>query len=198
MYKKLLIPALIVASISGMAVAQDRTGDDKTHGTATQSGNATAPNQYRPDDFPGSNNNAKPAQGGATGTNTARGTEYRPDDFPGSNNRSNATRGNTTSDNGKRAEEYRPDDYPGSNNRGPDYRPGRPQFKKDRGAGPQHDLRKGSHVPDEYRTPQYVVQDWRGHHLSKPKRGYQWVQAGDDYLLVSVSTGTISKVLLGQ
>jgi Ni/Co efflux regulator RcnB len=185
MIKKLLIPALIVASMSGMTFAQDRGNDNR-------------PNQYRPDDFPGSNNQGKANQGAASGAKDARGNEYRPDDFPGSNNHTNATRGNQNGDAGNKGSEYRPDDFPGSNNRGKDYRPGRPQFAHDRGAGPRHDLRKGSRLPDEYRSPQYVVDDWRGHHLKKPRRGYQWVQTGNDYLLVAVATGVIASVLLSQ
>lgn len=198
MYKKLLIPALIVASISSIAFAQDRSGDDKTRSDATQRGNATAPNQYRPDDFPGSNNQSKPTQGNASGTKDVHGSEYRPDDFPGSNNRKDVSRGSPDVQTGAKGTEYRPDDFPGSNNRGPNYRPGRAQRAHDRGAGPRHDLRKGGRLPDEYRGSQYVVSDWRGHHLSKPKRGYQWVQSGDDYLLVATATGLIASVLLSQ
>lgn len=198
MYKKLMIPALLAASLSSIAVAQDRAAQDKTHGDATQRASTPASDQYRPDDFPGSNNHSNGAQGGAAAAKSAGGNAYLPDDFPGSNNHSTAPRGtaaNTTANGGGA---YRPDDFPGSNNRGPAYRPGRPQKKKDRGAGPEHDLRKGSHLPAAYRDPQYVVQDWRHAHLSKPKRGYQWVKTGDDYLLVATSTGVISTVWLGQ
>jgi Ni/Co efflux regulator RcnB len=67
-----------------------------------------------------------------------------------------------------------------------------------RGAGPRHDMRKGQRVPSDYRGNQYVVEDYRAHHLNKPPRGMHWVQAGNDYVLVAVATGIIAQVLLNQ
>jgi Ni/Co efflux regulator RcnB len=43
-----------------------------------------------------------------------------------------------------------------------------------------------------------VVNDWRGHHLSAPPRGYQWVQTGSDYVLVAITTGIIASLLLSN
>jgi Ni/Co efflux regulator RcnB len=60
--------------------------------------------------------------------------------------------------------------------------------------GPQ--WRRGGRVPDEYRNRQYVVRDWRGHHLHAPPRGYQWVQVGGDYVLVAAATGIIAQLIL--
>jgi Ni/Co efflux regulator RcnB len=68
----------------------------------------------------------------------------------------------------------------------------------DRGAGPDHDWYRGSRLPREYRSRQYVVDDWRGHRLNPPPRGYEWVQAGGDYLLVAIATGVIASILLNQ
>lgn len=65
------------------------------------------------------------------------------------------------------------------------------------GAGPQHNWVKGGRVPPQYRTQHYVVNDWRGHGLKRPPRGYQWVQNGGDYLLVAIATGVISQLILG-
>ena len=67
-----------------------------------------------------------------------------------------------------------------------------------RGAGPRHDWYRGGYVPREYRSRQYVVEDWRGHRLYAPPRGYQWVQAGGDYVLVAIATGLIATILLNQ
>lgn len=67
-----------------------------------------------------------------------------------------------------------------------------------RGAGPNHQYYQGQRLPVEYRHRQYVVNDWRGHHLHAPPRGYQWVQSGGDYLLVAVTTGLIMQILLGD
>ena len=67
-----------------------------------------------------------------------------------------------------------------------------------RGAGPRHDMRKGSRISNEYRGNQYVVNDWRGHRLSAPPRGSHWVQTGSDYVLVTVATGIIAQILLSH
>ncbi|RXZ33210.1 hypothetical protein D9O50_13970 [Oxalobacteraceae bacterium CAVE-383] len=77
-----------------------------------------------------------------------------------------------------------------------DYR--RDDHRDERGAGPNHSFRRGDRLPVEYRSRQYVVDDWRGHHLSAPPRGYHWVQTGGDYVLVAVSTGIILNFLLGN
>ena len=68
----------------------------------------------------------------------------------------------------------------------------------ERGAGPDHAFRRGQRLPIEYRNHQYVVDDWRGHHLSAPPRGYHWVQTGGDYVLVAIATGVILQLLLNQ
>ena len=67
-----------------------------------------------------------------------------------------------------------------------------------RGAGPDHSFYRGGRLPGEYRSRQYVVDDWRGHHLSAPPRGYHWVQTGGDYVLVAIATGIIASILLSQ
>jgi Ni/Co efflux regulator RcnB len=67
-----------------------------------------------------------------------------------------------------------------------------------RGAGPRHDLHQGARLPSEYRNKQYVVDDWRGHRLSAPPRGYHWVQTGGDYVLAAVATGLIAQIFLGN
>jgi len=66
------------------------------------------------------------------------------------------------------------------------------------GAGPRYRFYRGGHLPYEYRSRQYVVDDWRDHHLRRPPRGYHWVQAGPDYLLVAIATGVIATILLNQ
>lgn len=66
------------------------------------------------------------------------------------------------------------------------------------GAGPDHRWVKGYRVPPQYRGPQYVVQDWRGHRLSAPPRGYHWVQYGGDYMLVAIASGVIAQLILSS
>jgi len=67
-----------------------------------------------------------------------------------------------------------------------------------RGGGPRHDLRRGGKLHKEYRNDRYVVNDWRGRHLSAPPRGYHWVQTGNDYVLAAIATGIIAQVLFGN
>lgn len=75
------------------------------------------------------------------------------------------------------------------------------QYSRDddeRGAGPDHQFRRGQRMPMQYRSHQYVVDDWRGHHLTQPPRGYHWVQSGGDYILVAIATGIILQLLLSR
>jgi len=90
---------------------------------------------------------------------------------------------------------------------GPDHRGG-PDRRMDhrgpdrradgRGAGPDHNWHRGDRLPVQYRSRQYVVDDWRGHRLSAPPRGYHWVQTGGDYVLVAIATGVIASLILNQ
>ena len=66
------------------------------------------------------------------------------------------------------------------------------------GAGPNHDFYRGERLSSEYRSRNYVVDDWRSHRLSAPPRGYHWVQAGGDYVLVAIATGVILQILLNH
>ena len=81
---------------------------------------------------------------------------------------------------------------------GPAPRPAMPMHADERGAGPDHNFHRGARLPMAYRNRQYVVNDWRGHHLSPPPRGHQWVQTGADYVLVAIATGLIVQVLLNH
>lgn len=94
-----------------------------------------------------------------------------------------------------------------NNGRGPDRNdnrrdlPGRGNVERrgdERGAGPNHSFYRGDRLPPEYRHRQYVVEDWRGHNLRAPPRGYHWVQNGADYLLVGIATGMILELFLSR
>ncbi|GAA4005670.1 hypothetical protein GCM10022279_32170 [Comamonas faecalis] len=67
-----------------------------------------------------------------------------------------------------------------------------------RGSGPQQRWHRGDRVPARYRGRQYVVNNWRAHHLNAPPRGYHWVQYGSDYLLVAIATGVIAQLILSR
>lgn len=60
------------------------------------------------------------------------------------------------------------------------------------------EFRRGGRLPAELRDRHYVVNDWRGHRLSAPPRGYHWVQVGPDYVLAAVATGLIANLILSQ
>jgi Ni/Co efflux regulator RcnB len=47
-----------------------------------------------------------------------------------------------------------------------------------------------------YYGPNYVVRDYRHYRLRPPPRGYHWVRANNDYLLVAVATGVILDIAL--
>ena len=78
-----------------------------------------------------------------------------------------------------------------------DFREGR---QADRRGYPQpHDQwRRGDRVPPEYRSRNYVVDDWRLRRLRPPPRGYQWIGVGGDYVLAAVATGVIAQIVVGQ
>lgn len=63
---------------------------------------------------------------------------------------------------------------------------------------PPHRWHRGERLPPAYRARYYVVDDWRGHRLNRPPRGYHWVQVGADYVLIAIATGIIAQVLLAQ
>ena len=60
------------------------------------------------------------------------------------------------------------------------------------------EFRRGHRLPPELRHDQYVVSNWRGHHLSAPPRGYHWVQVGPDYVLAAIATGVITNLIIGS
>lgn len=66
---------------------------------------------------------------------------------------------------------------------------------------PQHrGWRKGQRF-DRHQVRNYqVINDWRGYrgrHLYAPPRGYRWVRADNDAVLVAISGGVIGAVLAG-
>jgi Ni/Co efflux regulator RcnB len=64
--------------------------------------------------------------------------------------------------------------------------------------GPDRAYHRGDRLPPQYRTYQYVVEDWHSHGLRQPPRGYRWVQSGGDYILVAITTGLILELLLNR
>lgn len=62
----------------------------------------------------------------------------------------------------------------------------------------RYQMHRGGQLPSEYRGNRYVVDDWRSRRLSAPPRGYQWVEANNDYVLAAIATGLIAQVLLNN
>jgi Ni/Co efflux regulator RcnB len=128
-----------------------------------------------------------------------KGPECRPGDRGcerGYSNRGNSDRSNSDRGNGQRNARH-PQPYQDSRRADLERRDNFGQ-RTDRGAGPDHDFYRGARLPAEYRNHQYVVNDWRGHGLRTPPRGYQWVQTGGDYVLVAIATGIILELLLSR
>ena len=134
--------------------------------------------------------------------NDSRGNDSRDSHWNGSNsnnrrdvrdnnnyNRDNNNRGNYNRGNYDNRGNYGRDDNRRDNDR---------WGHEGRGAGPDHAFYRGGRLPPEYSSRQYVVDDWRAHHLSAPPRGYHWVQTGGDYVLAAIATGVIASILLNQ
>ncbi len=59
--------------------------------------------------------------------------------------------------------------------------------------------KKGGVMPSDYRSNQYVVSDWHSENLRQPPPGYNWVRSDNgDFLLVAITTGVISSILLSH
>lgn len=64
------------------------------------------------------------------------------------------------------------------------------------GAGPCHDIHRGEQLPRYYWDARYDVHDWRRHDLPRPWRDHRWVRTGNDFAMVNVHSGTVSKLIL--
>ena len=78
------------------------------------------------------------------------------------------------------------------------HQPAPKHMQQRQGAGPDHRWKKGTRVPQQYRSQHYVVNDWQHHGLKRPGKGQHWIQNGNDYLLVSVASGLIAQMVLGR
>jgi Ni/Co efflux regulator RcnB len=62
----------------------------------------------------------------------------------------------------------------------------------------QHVAQQSSHEwrhGDRYTGDRRVVSDWHRYHANPPPRGYEWVQDGNELVLISITTGIIASVL---
>jgi Ni/Co efflux regulator RcnB len=61
-----------------------------------------------------------------------------------------------------------------------------------------HAWKKGGRVDHDEWAHGARVADWRGHHLRKPPRGYEWREVNGDYVLGAIATGVIADMLLNS
>ena len=97
-----------------------------------------------------------------------------------------------------RANNDRRGDHARQHDRGSDQYRGRGNNDWQRQEWRGQEWRRGDRLPPEFRHRQYIVNDWRGHHLSPPPPGYRWVQHGSDYVLVAIASGIIAQLLLNH
>ena len=76
---------------------------------------------------------------------------------------------------------------------GYDQRNHRQDSRYDQRDNRQH-WRQGQRLPSNYRTRAHYV-DYRQHHLRQPPRGYQWVKADNNYVLIALTTGLIASII---
>ena len=77
-----------------------------------------------------------------------------------------------------------------------------PQHEEPQHEQPQHEAYAPNHgnwhEGDHYNGQRAVVNDWSHHHLHQPPAGYEWVQSGDQFVLIAVSTGIIASIIAGS
>ncbi|MDI7863534.1 RcnB family protein [Rhizobiaceae bacterium n13] len=61
-----------------------------------------------------------------------------------------------------------------------------------------HRWSKGHHLSPGERRRMAEVRDYRRHHLHAPPRGYRWVRADNDYLLVGITSGIVASIIAGR
>lgn len=159
---------------AGTAQAQQRGGYERDRNDGRDS--------YRGNDYRGNDSRG----GYDRGRNDYRGHDYRGNDNRRYDNRRYDNRGWDASRNngyylGNRWYYGRPAvTYYGR----PDYRPAYRAWSR------------GSYLPHSYRS--YRVHDYHRYHLRQPPRGYGWVRANNDYVLMALATGLILDVIVGN
>ncbi|MBB4477720.1 RcnB family protein [Rhizobium etli] len=58
--------------------------------------------------------------------------------------------------------------------------------------------KKGYRVNSSERRRFSNVNDYRRYRLAPPPRGYRWVRADNDFLLIGITNGVISNVIVGR
>lgn len=61
----------------------------------------------------------------------------------------------------------------------------------------QHRWAKGQRFDRRQASNYRVINNYRGYRLNAPPRGYQWVQSGNDAVLIAITSGIIGAVIGG-
>jgi len=61
-----------------------------------------------------------------------------------------------------------------------------------------NDWNNGWRRGDHFNGNRDVVQDWQGHHLHRPPSGYEWVQDGNQFVLIAITSGIIASIIAGS
>jgi Ni/Co efflux regulator RcnB len=61
----------------------------------------------------------------------------------------------------------------------------------------QHRWAKGQRFDRRQASNYRVINNYRGYRLNAPPRGYQWVQSGNDAVMIAITSGIIGAVIGG-
>jgi Ni/Co efflux regulator RcnB len=90
------------------------------------------------------------------------------------------------------------DDH-GHDNHGHDNRyDNRDDHHDNRGGNGHGRWERGHSLPPEYRDRGHYVTDYRSYRLREPPRGYRWVRADNDFVLVAITTGLIADIVINS
>jgi len=70
-------------------------------------------------------------------------------------------------------------------------------YQPNRNAVVNHRWAKGQRFDRRQATNYRVINNYRGYRLNAPPRGYQWVQSGNDAVLIAITSGIIGAVIGG-
>ncbi|MBV2147856.1 RcnB family protein [Sphingobium sp. AS12] len=73
----------------------------------------------------------------------------------------------------------------------------RKHVRANRYAASNHRWAKGQRFDRRQATNYRVINNYRGYRLNAPPRGYQWVQSGNDAVLIAITSGLIGAVIGG-
>ena len=68
----------------------------------------------------------------------------------------------------------------------------------DRFAYHGNDFRRGHAAPERFRGDQYRVNDWHARGLPQPPQGHYWAAIDGNYVLMAVTTGIITSIILNS